>query len=285
MLRILISCFFVFYVLLSGAQVRMSDSLVQGPASDLRGSSGSGLLQGVQAEGAGHNEHILMDGIPVRGPDRHKSASLVFWILLFQLFLFASVKMLHPTAFAGLLGDVLRYKLALQRYSHHDTDPLIIDIILRISALISISIMLAFSLNYFGLAPFSLELMSQYAAMLLLFYFFKKLIDRVLGYVFGIEFILGFFQFYTDQLIKFFGLLIYPVTVLLAFLNGSALLWLLYLAGGLSLLFLSIRFIRGIALTSSHLNRHFFHIILYICTLEIIPFLLILKESVKFLKS
>jgi len=285
MLRILISCFFVFYVSMSGAQVRMSDTLVQAPAYELRGSSEMGLLQGVQTEGAGHNEHLLMDGIPVRGLNRHKSASLVFWILLLQLFLFASVKMLHPRAFAGLLGDVLRYKLALQRYSHHDTDPLIIDITLRISALISISLLLAYSLNYFGLAPFSFELLTQYAAMLLLFYFFKKLIDRVLAYVFGIDFILGFLQFYTDQLIKFFGLLIYPVTVLLAFLSGSALLWLLYLAGGLSLLFLSIRFIRGIALTSSHLNRHFFHIILYICTLEIIPFLLILKESVKFLKS
>jgi len=103
--------------------------------------------------------------------------------------------------------------------------------------------------------------------------------------VFGIDFILGFLQFYTDQLIKFFGLLAYPVTVLLAFLSGSVLLWLLYLAGGLFLLFLSIRFIRGIAVTSSLVKHHFFHIILYICTLEIIPFLLIFKESVKFLKS
>ncbi len=285
MLRILISCFFVFYVASLGAQVLMSDTLTEEPFPELRGSSEMGLLQSAHSDWARQDEHFLMDGVPVRGINGHKAGSLVFWILLLQLFLFASVKILHPTAYSDLLGDVLRYKLALQRYSHHDTDPLIIDITLRISALISITLLSSYSLNCFELAPFSFELLTQYAALLLLFYIFKKIIDRVLAYVFGIDFILGFLQFYTDQLIKFFGLLIYPVTVLLAFLSGSALLWLLYLAGGLFLLFLSIRFIRGIAVTSSLVKHHFFHIILYICTLEIIPFLLIFKESVKFLKS
>ena len=262
----------------------MSDTLTEEPAPELRGSSEMGLPQSVIRDGAGQDERLLMDGVPVRGMSRHQAGSFVFWILLFQLFLFAAVKIIHPTAYSDLPGDVLRYKLALQRYAHHDTDPLIIDIALRISALISTTLLLSYSLNYFGLASFSVELLLQYAALLLLFYFFKKIIDRVLAYVFGIDFILGFLQFYTDQLIKFFGLLIYPLTVLLAFLSGIALLWLLYLAAGLFLLFLSIRFIRGIALTSSLAKHHFFHIILYICTLEIIPFLLIIKESVKFLK-
>ncbi len=285
MLRILISCFFVFYLASLGAQVLMSDTLIEAPGPELKGSREMGLLPSVQSDWAGQDEQILMDGVPVRGMKRHKAVSLVFWILLLQLFLFASVKILHPAAYSDLLGDVLRYKLALQRYSHHDIDPLIIDVTLRISALLSITLLLSYSLNYFEGAPFSFELFIRYAGVLLLFYIFKKIIDRLLAYVFGIDFILGFLQFYTDQLIKFFGLLLYPVTVLLAFVSGSALLWLLYLAGGLFLLFLSIRFIRGIALTSSLIKHHFFHIILYICTLEIIPFLLIFKESVKFLKS
>lgn len=262
-----------------------SDTLVPTSDSELWSNSVLALPYSMQNVGTQSNEHRLMQGIPVKAPPMYKTDSFVFWILLFQLFLFASVRILHPSAYSFLLGDVLRYKMALQRYSHHDTDPLIIDITLRISALVSISLLLAYALNFFGLAPFSFGLLLKCATMLLLYYIFKKIIDHLMAFVFGIDFILGFLQFYTDQLIKFFGLLIYPITILLTYLNGSELLWLLYLTGGLLLLILSIRFIRGIALTSSHLNRHFFHIILYICTLEIIPFLLILKESIKFLKS
>ena len=123
---------------------------------------------------------------------------------------------------------------------------------------------------------FFLQILTSITAFLLI----KKGIERLLGVVFSIEWLVDYVQFKKNQATALLAVLFYIFSVLLYFYDGfNSLLW-------FSLTILSVIFyvlLLGFSYKNykSIFSGDLFYFILYICTLEIAPILIVLKLIVR----
>jgi len=78
------------------------------------------------------------------------------------------------------------------------------------------------------------------------------------------------------------GILLLPLLLLIIYTYHELFL---YLAAGMAIIILGLRFIRGIAIGLSDSKFSLFHLFLYLCTLEILPFAFAAKFLSKYFFS
>ncbi len=280
MLRIAILIFILPFGLLGHTQIPRIDSL------SVREDSAAGIFQlySPPLRESKKTVHWKEGVIRLQEKDSERSGWLL-WLFLTEFLLFAMVRAISKSAYSELLRDITRYQLAIQRYAHRDTDPLLVDLPLRAIGLFNFSLFLWFYIQYQYDMPLTSSAYFLSVGTILLLYLAKKWLDKGIAWVVNAGDLMGTLQFYTDQLLKLFGISIYPILLLLAYSPFRDSKTLYYMGFVLIVAFIVIRYWRGYLISSSQIRRHFFHIILYICTLEIIPILLILKETISFLES
>ncbi len=119
------------------------------------------------------------------------------------------------------------------------------------------------------------------ALVLLAVYIVKIISTRVLGFIFEVKEAAREYAYNIVLFNKTIGLILFPVTLLLAYARQVPAEWLIWtglVLWGLALLYRLVRLsfigfsVRGVSI---------FYIILYLCTLEILPVLVIIKLLIK----
>jgi len=222
---------------------------------------------------------------PVLQP-RPRMESLHFWIpvVLFASFLLIVILRVFDTRrFRQLLLGAIRMSAVSIFYREEYA------LTNRVSALLLLNFLLTGGLFIYqvmvhlsgGVLPMNeLLLFGLLAAGLLAAYTLKVFSVRLLGRVFELQEAAAEYSYNVLLLNKLVGLLLFPVTVLLAFAVQLPSEWLVY--GGLSLwgIALFYRMLRGVLIGLSTAGVSPVNLFLYLCTLEILPFVLISKVFV-----
>lgn len=156
----------------------------------------------------------------------------------------------------------------------------------RISLLLLLNYLLMFPLfiwqtaGFFAVQRDGLAGFGQIIGIILLVYFVKIIVTRILGNVFEVKEASTEYTYNILLFNKTIGLLLFPICLLLAFarqIPPEFLIWTGIILIGLLLIY---RLLRVILIGIANSSVSFFYIILYLCTLEIIPFVVILKVFV-----
>ena len=111
-------------------------------------------------------------------------------------------------------------------------------------------------------------------------YFVKITVTRILGNIFDVRDAASEYVYNVLLFNKTTGLVLFPICMLLAYarqIPPEILVWTGIVS---SLLILIYRLLRVILIGVANSSVSFFYIILYLCTLEIIPFIVIIKVFV-----
>ncbi|MEO5641960.1 MAG: DUF4271 domain-containing protein [Bacteroidia bacterium] len=156
----------------------------------------------------------------------------------------------------------------------------------RISVLLLVNYLLVFPLfiwqvmGYFGAAREGLNGFGMISVIILCVYLVKIIATRMLGNIFEVKEASSEYVYNILLFNKIIGLVLFPICLLLAYarqIPAEILIW----SGIVSWCFILIyRLLRIILIGISNSSVSFFYIILYLCTLEIIPFVVILKVFV-----
>lgn len=156
----------------------------------------------------------------------------------------------------------------------------------RISLLLLVNYLLVFPLfiwqvmGHFGAVREGLTGFTMISVIILCVYLVKIIATRILGNIFEVKEASSEYVYNILLFNKTIGLILFPVCLLLAYarqIPPEILVWTGIVSWCLILVY---RLLRVILIGFSNSSVSFFYIILYLCTLEIIPFIVILKVFV-----
>lgn len=145
-------------------------------------------------------------------------------------------------------------------------------------------------LFYLLLAHFGVTVSLSPGMQVLVFFFFwagllvlKHLVLTLLGFLFPIRKEIRFYSFIIMIFNVLLGITLTPVNLLLAFGPEKIIPYIIWLSLGFIGFVYLLRTIRGLFIANRFLFSNIFHFLLYICTVEITPVLVLYKWSVNHL--
>lgn len=156
----------------------------------------------------------------------------------------------------------------------------------RVSVLLLLNYLFMFSLfilqaaRFWGATGIGLQEFGLIIAGITVAYFVKIFSTRLLGNIFEVRDAASEYAYNVLLFNKTAGLVLFPICLLLAYarqISPEILVWCGIVSWGLILIY---RLLRVILIGVANSGVSFFYIILYLCTLEIIPFIVIIKVFV-----
>jgi hypothetical protein len=216
---------------------------------------------------------------PKMGEEKHvvRPWSWMFIVLLVCLALIAASKL--TTGLEAFWQGFTNLNLFLQFYRDRILGQSISSYLLTINFYLAFSILLFFLLRKLelfqtqsGLTLYLLILFS-----IIIFDNARLWLMLLFGLVFSFSEYLGFHVFNTRFICRFLGISILPLVLALLFGTVSLETPVLIIGLCISGLFFIYGVIRSLTVTSPAIQGSWFHFILYICTLEIAPFMLLIR--------
>ena len=206
----------------------------------------------------------------------------IFWILLAGFSIFTMTRYYHAKRLK-LLGSSLFKRSAANQlirespvYSHRSFFPLLSIFVISLTLMIHQVTEISSPGSGEGISSLIVfaELLGFYIAFSLL----KILVIRLTGVIFKNT---DTAKEYIQNIVIYnlaLGIVLLPLLLLIIYTYHE---FFLYIAGGIALIIIGLRFIRGIAIGLSDSKFSLFHLFLYLCTLEILP----LAVAAKFLSK
>lgn len=211
--------------------------------------------------------------------DKSEHDSWIFIILIFQGIIIGSLRFFYYKDFRNLFTSITNIYLANQIFREQESTLTISGILFNINMFISGGVLSYFFFNYSGINVelVGFELIMVSILTLIGFYIVRNLTIWLISnlFVFGQKILLV--KFHTNVLYRAYALLIYPLLFVAAFSPEIfAGLVLIIALGGLFLM-LILKYLRGLLIIKDYLKLFGLYIIFYICTLEIVPVLGLVK--------
>ncbi|MFW5819782.1 MAG: DUF4271 domain-containing protein [Bacteroidota bacterium] len=204
------------------------------------------------------------------------------WVLYFSvafLIVLAWLRLIYSKFIVNIFKSALNYQLAIKIFNAPGIIQKKIFSFLNVLYYLTTGIFLYLVLDYFRYYPFELQglnLLLAVTAFLLSYSIFRFMVMKVTGYLFNRQKLISEAIFHNLLYNKIIGIVIIPFILLLAYTQGifqdislSLGLFLLLALNIMRILRLIIFFLKSIVFI--------FYFILYLCTLEIIPLLVIVK--------
>ncbi|WNH13671.1 DUF4271 domain-containing protein [Thalassobellus suaedae] len=208
---------------------------------------------------------------------RDVSSNELFTILiLFGIAIIAVAKLVAPKRFEDFLYVIGNFKY-LKIYSREQKFFDNFDALLFINLIISVSIFSFIIYQHItGIQNVSINLIFKLTIGIGSFILIKVLIERLIGSIFEIDKIIDAYLFQKISYKNYLGLVLLPLNALLlfSFKNSLSLVYIIIT------LILIVNIIGLITSIKTHLNLikgNFFYFILYLCALEITPYIILYK--------
>ena len=203
----------------------------------------------------------------------------LFYIMISLLIFLAFIKLKYHKEFDDLFSILKTVNRNQQNFKTKATGVPWISVMLNIFTVLIISIFIWLLIQYLKIPfPFtSWQLLSITLILVLISVAIRFVSMQIIAAIFSSVKEIKFYSFYEMELIRVLAIIIFPIDILCAFGNhfvqGIAFL----LSAFILILFLAFRFMKGMQLGSTYLMQNKFHFIIYICSLEIAPLLLLIK--------
>lgn len=206
------------------------------------------------------------------------------WFTVFMVISLASIalsKYLFSNRFVDFIGVIGNSKY-LKIYARDLKFIDVFDALLFLNLVISISIFGYYSyINLFAPGSFEidvfLKLLFAVAAMALI----KILLERLIGSLFEIDKLIDTYLFQKTSYKNYCGFVVLPINVLLLYTIPPS-KFIIFLVIGLLLIINLIGFITSFKNHQKLLSNNVFYFILYLCALEIGPYLILFKIFVEY---
>ena len=215
------------------------------------------------------------------GSDRFRKdfRQVFFYLLILSFLLIAIAKLYSGGAFNEMFQGFLNLNLLLQFFRDRILDRSISAYLLSANYYILTGITLAIFFEGYGLFDGFKFLQLFLIGVLIVFSFdsARILLVRYFGWLFSMSEITGFLTFNTRFNNRICGLVLIPIVSLLVLGDSEWSFVLLFLALFLWIVQQLYGYYRVVQVSVSAVNGNWFHFILYICTLEIAPYILLFR--------
>lgn len=211
-----------------------------------------------------------------------QSKDALFYTVLFLVFMLGFIKNVFPKYFQNLFRlffqTSLRQKQTKDQLEQDGQASLLINLFFLLSAGLFITLMIQqyqwLDMPYWILYAYS-------TAVLAMIYLGKYLFVSFAGWVFNNSQSASSYLFLVAVVNRIMGVVLLPLTVLMAFAEAPIALIALTISFGVVTLLFFYRYIVSFGLLRSELQVNPFHFFLYLCAVEILPMALIYKLLVE----
>lgn len=202
-------------------------------------------------------------------------------VLLLSLSIFAWGKSLYQKYLLQIFNSVYNYQISIQLLRDRNALFRNLSIILQVLFPINVGLLIYFLIEFFQfnhVSPMPLVNIAIYSLSIFLFFRLKTFLYKFLGLVFKVEEDFNEIHHHMNVFNQSLGVILLPFIISMPFLNDSIknifLIGLVFVIGVFILLF----FFRGFQIVSRKQVPVFF-LILYLCAVEILPVVLLVKTS------
>lgn len=197
-------------------------------------------------------------------------------LMVLGMVFIASAKMVFPKRFNDfvyVLGNSKYLKIYSRDQKFFDK----FDALLFVNLVISLTIFIYIWLEFDDtLATPSVNVLFKLIVGISIFILTKVLFERLIGSLFEIDPLIDQYLFQKITYKNFFGLLLLPINLLLIYRFKPSLI-MLYSILGMLLIINFVGLITSIKTNQSLIKQNLFYFILYLCALEIAPYIILYK--------
>lgn len=206
----------------------------------------------------------------------------LFLLLTFQLLMVVYIRVGFAKSIEDTVKAYFNINLSQQLYREQEPSQPFSAFVLNVNFIISITIFVYLLVKAFA-APTTNPalLIGGILLFVTLLYVGKFMMMRLVAWLFPFGDELGFysFNFFLNQ--KLLGVLLIPSNFIIAYSPSELTRPIIYISLALIALAYLLRSFRGLVIARNYLYAYKFHFLVYICTLEIAPLLIIFKLIVK----
>lgn len=206
----------------------------------------------------------------------------LFYIILFLVFLLGFIKYLFPKYFQNLIKLFFQTSLRQKQTKEHLAQDSFASLLINLLFLLSTGLFGTLIIQYYQWASATFWILYAYVTLILgLIYLGKYLFVSFAGWVFNNTASASSYLFLVAVVNRIMGVVLLPLTVLLAFADQEIVLVVTTISFGVITLLFIYRYLVSFGLLRSELQLNPFHFFLYLCAVEILPMALIYKVLVE----
>ncbi len=224
-------------------------------------------------------DHLL----PIKntGPQIHFTnyeygvAAIIFLLYVLYVWLYVSNNKRLNQIIKGFYINRYANQLAREEFAFGNR----VSLFLGVLFVVTLTLFIGQLNEYYGFIPGinTTVLFLITAAIILLSYGIKLFVIQLLGFIFKMPKETNEYKMSIYLFGNVLGLFIFPVVICLAFLKQASPLFFIYTGLGIITIFLFIRLVRGFVIGLNSIRVSKFYLFLYVCTLEILPFVIAAK--------
>jgi len=215
-----------------------------------------------------------------------KQESALSWlpgILLFSLFTFSFIKIIYRKYVLQVLYSLINYQASVRLL--RDRNVLFRNMAVGLNLVFGINagLFVYFMLDYFKIGQIQSNSFISfliYALCIIVLFNLKFILCKTLGFLFLVHEIFEEYIHNENLSNKIIGLLLFPIIILIPYIPLSIKAIVLYTGMVMLVILFVLRIIRGIQIIIRK-EVSPFYLILYLCTIEILPLLIMVKFSYK----
>lgn len=207
-----------------------------------------------------------------------KDSGFMFWVLLGVLLVFTSLFGAAKGKLNQISSSFFNENFLRQTYRSNQGNFSFLYILLYILALINGAIFVYLLSDYFNWErPTSILFLVKTVCVVCVVFIGKHLLLSIVGFIFPIQKELGLYNFTIMVFGIILGLFLFPINIVIAYAPIPVGKVVVYLALGAIIAIYLFRMIRGLSIGSKYLVLHKFHFFIYLCTVEILPIIILIK--------
>lgn len=202
----------------------------------------------------------------------------LFYVLLGLFFLLAFVKVIFPKYFKNLFAFFFQTRLRQKQTRDQFLQEGIATLIINLLFIISSGLFITLLIKEKNWSISSFWILGLYVTgVLTLIYAGKFIFLHFIGWVFGNTTVAASYLFQVFMVNRILGILLLPLSALLAFAKQEWLSIVIFIAAILALVLLLYRYLVSYGSLRNDLQLSAFHFFLYLCAVEILPMVLTYK--------
>jgi len=216
----------------------------------------------------------------VMQPRRAEAEWIIPCILLLLLAYVTLLRVQYPRQLGENITVIVNQNLGQQIYRDREFSAGIFSLLIFLNFVLVSAVFLYQLLSAYGFPGISgnkyLDI-AIYGLLIPAIYFARSLVYGLLSLIYPFKAELNFFRFNTRVLLQMTGICLLPFAILMATTDSPVSQWALYCGAGVLICVYIIRIIKGVQIGGGFARFHFFYFLIYLCTLEIAPLLILIK--------
>ncbi|MBP7821673.1 MAG: DUF4271 domain-containing protein [Saprospiraceae bacterium] len=201
-----------------------------------------------------------------------------FWIILACMLFLTAVATLNRGIFVNIY-QAFRSDNMLRMW-YRERVGRIFDLYFSVLYLISnltIALFIFMILRFYYFKHIGIKAYIFILVTLIALFLLKQLVLAIISAVYPVEKEISLYQFMLNIFNVALGLLLIPIVILQAFAQADIAFWASALGVAIFIIMYGYTFLRGFLIAARYLQSQILHFLLYLCTVEIVPLLVILK--------